>query len=81
MMIIFALVVFVFALIVRGRIGPFAWDPVGPSGPGHPGFARPPHPGGFHRGPDPEAVLAERLANGDIAPEEYLERLHLLREG
>lgn len=78
MFIVFVVVTFVIALMLLGRIGPFTWDPVGgPGRPAHPGFAR--HPG-FHRGPGPEAVLAERLANGDIAPEEYLERIAMLRE-
>ena len=30
---------------------------------------------GYHRGPDPRAILAERYARGEITLEEYRERL------
>ena len=74
--------VFLFALHRFGRLGPFAWQgrehlaaartagqlgarPIGPQLPAT---------------PTPSEVLARRLADGDISPEEYLERSALLHE-
>ncbi len=37
-------------------------------------------PGGWHRGPSPEDVLAERYARGEVSADEYRERLAVLRE-
>lgn len=68
---ILATVVFVLVLSRLGRIGPFEW--AGPTPHGIAGRATPPPPR------DPERVLAMRLADGALAPEEYLERLSLLQ--
>lgn len=56
----------------RGRVGPVGWRPGGRPGTGGP------HRGGF--GPEDQAmsILRERLARGDISPEEYLERSSVL---
>ena len=65
-----------FLLIRRGRLGPVGFAPGGRPGPqGHRGWG-PPRPTA-----EDEALarLAERLANGDITPEEYLERSSVLR--
>ncbi|WP_206080001.1 SHOCT domain-containing protein [Propioniciclava coleopterorum] len=62
-----------FVLVRKGRLGPVRFAPGRPGHPGHPGFGRP--------SAEDEALarLAERLANGDITPEEYLERSSVLR--
>ena len=59
----------------RGRVGPVGWRPNGRPGPGHRGGFG---PGGA--GPEDQAmtILRERLARGDISPEEYLERSSVL---
>lgn len=76
------------------RHGGPGWGPGGPKGPGGPGHHGPGHhcpdhqgPGPHgpeHHGPAPEerayGILAERLASGDITPEEYRERVTVLRE-
>ncbi len=65
-----------FLLIRRGRLGPVGFAPGGRPGPqGRPGWGPP------RRTAEDEALarLAERLANGDITPEEYLERSSVLR--
>jgi putative membrane protein len=49
--------------------------PAGPAGPGGPPVA----PGSVR--PSPEQILAERLATGEIDPEEYRHRLEALRAG
>ncbi len=69
-------------LVKHGRVGPVRWAPHrgGSDAPEAPRF-------GGHRPPwaqpSPEeaalATLAERLASGDITPEEYLERSSALR--
>ena len=60
-----------FILLRTGRLGPVRFAPGGRRGPGH--AARPTA--------EDEALsrLAERLAEGDITPEEYLERSSVLR--
>lgn len=70
-MLFFALFVFVLALSQVGRIGPFVWD--GP----RPGA---PTPNTAPAASDPAAILARRLADGELSPEEYLERLSLINE-
>lgn len=83
------IVVLFLKFLRHGGIGPVRWAPGG--GPAqHRGPAGPAGPRG-HRGrwagawdrPSPEeealARLAERLAAGDITPEEYLERSTVLR--
>ncbi|WP_040162028.1 SHOCT domain-containing protein [Nigerium massiliense] len=70
MFLVLAIVIFVLMLKNTGRIGPFVWDPAGAPDRGR----------ACCRRNDPEAVLAQRLANGDITPDEYLERLSLLQE-
>lgn len=73
-------VVFVILLARFGRIGPFVWDPAGAPGPRRqPTRCGGPGPRADTAG-TPETVLARRLADGDITPEEYLERLSLLQE-
>lgn len=75
----------------RGGLGPVRWDPR--RGAGEDGSGRRPRHGfgpgaAGHRPPwaqqSPEeaalATLAERLASGDITPDEYLERSSALRE-
>jgi len=83
-LIILALVIGAIILAKQGKLGPppsvrRGWTDhhgPGPHGRGHHG------PG--HHGPAPEerayGVLAERLASGDITPEEYRERVAVLRE-
>lgn len=71
MLAIVALVVFVLLLKAYGRIGPFVWDPS--ATPGRRGCGR------VFGNPDPESVLAQRLADGDITPDDYLERLSMLQ--
>ena len=74
--------VLLFVLHRTGRLGPLAWQ-----GREHLAEARtsgqlgarpfgPPRPAT----PTPSDVLAKRLADGDISPEEYLERSALLHE-
>lgn len=71
MLLFIALLTFVLLLRYRGRIGPFVWDAPGDEHPGR--VASSGRPG-------PESILAQRLANGEITPEDYLERLSLLQE-
>lgn len=68
---LFLLAVALFILLRTGRLGPVRFAPGGRRGPGH--AARPTA--------EDEALsrLAERLAEGDITPEEYLERSSVLR--
>ncbi|WP_203568029.1 SHOCT domain-containing protein [Aestuariimicrobium ganziense] len=86
------LVAGIVALLVRGRIGPVRWVPRGPAGTGPrfgPGPAgQGPDSGGpvgwatgASRPPEDTAfeTLRMRLANGDITPDEYLERTSVLR--
>lgn len=83
-MMVLALVLFVIALATMGRIGPFVWD--GPRAPygAYPGPAPSAHsPHDVQAAPaesDPAHILARRLADGEISPEEYLERLSLINE-
>ncbi|MFV0407132.1 MAG: hypothetical protein ACK5LN_09965 [Propioniciclava sp.] len=67
-------VVLIVALLRRGGIGPVRFQPEGGGGPRPPWAPR-------HPSPDDVAMatLAERLASGDITPEEYLERSSVLR--
>ncbi len=62
--------VIAFFLLRDGRVGPLSIDRSGAPGRG-PGCWR-------HR--DPEALLAERLASGDISADEYREGVASLRE-
>lgn len=78
MAVLIALLVFLFLLKHHGRLGPFVWD--APSCPGRRPDAERPDPGREAAREDPETVLARRLADGDLTPEEYLERLSLLQE-
>ena len=77
------LVLFVVVKLLKsGRVGPVRWDPRGADAPG-PSHGGPGH-GPWGR-PSPEeaalATLADRLAKGEISPEEYLERSTALRGG
>jgi putative membrane protein len=65
-----------FLLLRKGRLGPVRFAP-GAHGRG-PG--RPFGPYGPTAEDEALARLAERLANGDITPEEYLERSSVLRK-
>lgn len=72
-MLFLALALFVLLLSQVGRIGPFVWDGPRPRGcPARP-FAAP-------AASDPARILARRLADGEVTPEEYLERLSLINE-
>lgn len=66
-------------LVRYGGIGPVRWNPQG----GAPQGPRPQGPRPFWAQPTPEedalATLTQRLASGDISPEEYLERSSVLR--
>ena len=80
-----ALLALVFYLVRSGRMARFAgYGPRGPGGkPGDGvGAARP--WGGPWQQPRPEddalKTLADRLASGDITPDEYLERVSVLRQ-
>jgi putative membrane protein len=70
---------------VCGRFGPGPWWPVFPIlfwgllVAGLIFWARR-RPGGWHRGPSAEAVIAERYARGEVSEEEYRTRLAVLRE-
>ena len=70
------LIVAVIKLLRRGRLGPVGFAPRGSGTPGG-------HPHGWaaHRPAEDAAfeTLRMRLANGDITPEEYLERSSVLR--
>ncbi|MFV0430190.1 MAG: SHOCT domain-containing protein [Arachnia sp.] len=59
----------------NGRIGPVKWDGA-PSGP-----VTPRQQWGWGASPEEQAMnrLKERLAEGEITPEEYLERTSVLR--
>lgn len=89
-LIILALIIGAIILAKQGKLGPPPWarhhggpgqHGPGPHGPGHHG---PGHHGHGHHGPAPEdhayEMLAERLASGDITPDEYRERVAVLRE-
>lgn len=78
MLILFALILFIVILAATGRIGPIAWvgRPLGGS-PSPDGSGA--QPGENPATPTPEGILAMRLAEGDISPEEYLERLSMLQ--
>lgn len=79
-----ALTVFVVVLRNSGRIGPFVWLGRPGHGPvrvgGRPGCRRPAAAAGPAPDSDAERILARRLADGHVTPEEYLERLSLLQE-
>lgn len=83
MAVLIALLVFLVLLKHHGRLGPFVWDAPPCPGrrrePDRPDAERP-DPGREAAREDPETVLARRLADGDLTPEEYLERLSLLQE-
>lgn len=68
----FAITVVIFLVMLqhRGSIGPFRWA-------GRPLAAA--HPGAVAVEPA-EAILARRLADGDLSPDEYLERAALLKD-
>lgn len=76
------LVILLLKFARHGRVGPVRWAPGGPGGPGR--HAGPPWAQSWpaQRSPEEEALatLAERLASGDITPEEYLERSTALRD-
>lgn len=85
--------VLLLVLYKKGRLGPLAWEGREQLVRGrHPGElgGRPFGPSwAHHYGPDgalaqrretPEEVLARRLADGDLSPDEYLERSALLHE-
>lgn len=82
MIAIIIVALFLFVLHRNGRLGPFAWQGrehlVAAPTPGQLG-ARPFGPQAPST-PTPSDVLARRLADGDISPEEYLERSALLHE-
>lgn len=91
-LIILALIIGAIILAKQGKLGPPPWvrRNCADHGPGHhgpgphgPGHERGDHERGDHR-PAPEehayGILAERLASGDITPEEYRERVTVLRE-
>ena len=69
MFFVIAIAVFLIALQHRGTIGPFRWlgNPV----------AAGPQPTAIDSA---EGVLARRLADGDLSPDEYLERAALLND-
>ncbi|MFV0452825.1 MAG: hypothetical protein ACK5LS_11410 [Propioniciclava sp.] len=71
MVIFLALVVFLIVLATRGTIGPFTWAGHSPEG----AVAGPER----EQRPSPEAILAQRFAEGEISSEEYLERLSLFQ--
>lgn len=62
----------VFMLIKRGRLGPVRWAPQGVAAGPTRRHAHAPEEEALH-------TLRMRLANGDITPEEYLERSSVLR--
>ncbi|MFW6599047.1 hypothetical protein ACQBAU_01055 [Propionibacteriaceae bacterium Y2011] len=70
-LLIIGLAVTAFFLARNGKLGPPPWVRGGPHHPHHP-----------HHAPEREAfaTLANRLAAGDITPDEYRERLAVLRE-
>lgn len=72
MFLVICLIIFVVVLASVGRIGPFVWAgrPLGGSRPGQQAE---------EQTPPPEMILAQRLAEGDITPEEYLERLSVIQ--
>ncbi|MFV0430191.1 MAG: hypothetical protein ACK5KO_12300 [Arachnia sp.] len=68
-MLIVGIVIALAVLRHNGRLGPLSWDPQG--APALPGPAP---------AVKAEYVLAERLADGELTGDEYLERLSLLQE-
>lgn len=86
-LVVVGLVIYVARMSRYGRFG----RPWGPQPPTAPGADKAPPEGAqgwFGPYPQPQArpedealkVLADRLANGDITPEEYLERVSVLRQ-
>ncbi|CAI9402083.1 MULTISPECIES: hypothetical protein [Aestuariimicrobium] len=74
-----AVVLLVVLLYTRGRVGPLTWaGREHLAGQSHPRMlgARPSAP----EKPSPSEVLAGRLADGEITPDEYLERSALMHE-
>lgn len=86
MFLLFTLAVLVLILAFTGRIGPFVWAgrPLG-----RPGGEWPtadyadspprPRPASPNPGPTPEEIVAQRLADGQISPDEYRELVSVLR--
>lgn len=72
-----ALIVFLVILSRRGRVGPFEWDPLWRTRPR--GLAAATASGPMRVNDQAERILAARLADGELSPDDYYERLSLIQ--
>ena len=77
MIVVIGLVVLLLVLHQRGRLGPLEWAGRPVVAHAHNHFLA---SGSGAGTASAEQVLAQRLADGDLAPDEYLERMSALRD-